>query len=266
MARYAMDMNPSFAFPRTLVMILALATTLAAILAACAEAPYTGRQQLMLVGDDQASEMGNQAAQEVLTKEPVVTGTPQAQMVQRVGQRIAAVTESQYKWQFHLVGKDVPNAFALPGGHVFVYEGLFKYARTEPQLAAVIGHEIAHVLARHGSERMSVAAATQLGTGIAGSTLGLSPTVMEAFGIAANYGVVMPYSRTQESESDRIGIILMAKAGYPPEASIELWQNMMQAPGDKPPAFLSTHPSDQQRIANIRKHLAEAQKYYQPAR
>jgi predicted Zn-dependent protease len=258
-------MNPSFFYPRTLVIFLILAATLATIMA-CAEAPYTGRQQLMLVGDDQATEMGNQAAQEVLTKEPVVTGTPQAQMVQRVGQRIAAVTESPYKWQFHLVGKDVPNAFALPGGHVFVYEGLFKYARTEPQLAAVIGHEIAHVLARHGSERMSVAAATQLGTGIAGSTLGLSPTVMEAFGIAANYGVVMPYSRTQESESDRIGIILMAKAGYPPEAAIELWQNMMQAPGDKPPAFLSTHPSDQQRIADIRKHLAEARKYYQPGR
>lgn len=241
-----------------------MAVMLATILAACATAPYTGRQQLMLVGDEQATEMGNQAAQEVLTKEPIVTGTPQAQMVQRVGQRIAAVTDSQYKWQFHLVGKDVPNAFALPGGHVFVYEGLFKYARTEDQLAAVIGHEIAHVLARHGSERMSVAAATQLGTSITGSTLGLSPTVMQAFGIAANYGVVMPYSRTQESESDRIGLIIMAKAGYQPEAAIELWQNMMQAPGDKPPAFLSTHPSDQQRIADIRKHLPEARKYYRP--
>lgn len=250
---------------RIVAACLLLIAAVVMLVAACAEAPYTGRQQLMLVGDDQATQMGNQAAQEILAKEPIVTGTPQARMVQRVGGRIAAVTESQYQWQFHLVGQDIPNAFALPGGHVFVYEGLFKYARTEDELAAVIGHEIAHVLARHGAERMSIAAATQLGTGLAGSTLGLSPTVMQAFGIAANYGVVMPYSRTQESESDRIGLILMAKAGYPPEAAIALWQNMMQAPGAKPPAFLSTHPSDQQRIEDIRRHLPEAQRYLRPA-
>lgn len=247
---------------RAIALSLFLVLAAAFITVSCAEAPYTGRQQLMLVGDEQATQMGNQAAQEVLTKEPVVTGTPRAEMVQRVGRRIAAVTDSQYQWQFHLVDKDIPNAFALPGGHVFVYEGLFQYARTEPQLAAVVAHEIAHVLARHGAERMSVAAATQLGTGLAGSTLGLSPTVMQAFGIAANYGVVMPYSRTQETESDRIGIMLMAQAGYPPEAAIELWRNMMQAPGQKPPAFLSTHPSDQQRIEDIRKHLPEARRHY----
>ena len=243
-------------------MPVTLATTLALIiLHACAQAPYTGRQQLMLVSDQEANQMGMQAAQEVRTTEPVITGTPQADKVQVIGRRIAAVEkDSGYDWRFHLIGKDIPNAFALPGGNVFVYQGLFKYARNDAQLAAVIAHEIAHVLARHGSERMSVAMASQMATGVAGQAAG-SDAFAQAFGMAANYGVVMPYSRTQESEADRIGLILMAKAGYPPEAAVDLWRNMMTAPGAKPPEFLSTHPANETRIRDIQHWIPEARSY-----
>lgn len=259
----AMDKNAVIA--RVIAAALFLIMPLAMFLSACAQVPITGRPQLMLVGDEQATQLGAQAAQEVMAKEPVVTDTEQSRMVERIGRRIAAQVDSPYQWRFHLVGKDIPNAFALPGGYVFVYEGLFQYARNEDQVAAVVAHEIAHVLARHGAERMSVATATQLGAGLAGTALNLPPTTMQAFGIAANYGVIMPYSRAQESEADRIGLILAAQAGYPPEAAIELWRNMMQAPGAKPPAFLSTHPSDQQRIADIQKHLPEARRHFQAA-
>ena len=238
------------------------AAAMAAVLYACATAPITGRQQFIMLPDSEMNAMGLDAAKEITTKEPVERGTQHAAMVERVGRRIAAVSDAPgYQWSFNLIAKDIPNAFCLPGGKVFVYEGLFKYARTEEQLAAVMSHEVAHALARHGAERMSMSMAAQGVGAVAGSALG-NPNFAQAFGVAANYGVILPYSRTQESEADRIGLILMAKAGYPPEAAVTLWQNMMQVPGGKTPEFMSTHPATETRIRDIKAHLPEARSYY----
>lgn len=236
-----------------------LAVLLGLLLAACATAPYTERSQLMLVSDSQAREVGLAAAQEVIQQEPVEQGTPAARTVERIGRRISAVTKGDYNWRFFLIDKDVPNAFALPSGDIFIYKGMFPYAKTEDQLAAVIGHEIAHVIVRHGAERMSVAMASQTATSLAGAAMG-SGQAAQLLGIAANVGVVLPYSRTQESEADRVGLILMAKAGYPPDAAVTLWRNM-EANASSTPEFLSTHPSPGNRVENIKKQLPEARGY-----
>ena len=231
-----------------------------AVLAACATAPYTGRQQLMLVSDSQAQQAGLAAAQEVISQEPVEKGTAAAARVERIGNRIAAVTDGGYPWRFFVINKDVPNAFALPNGDIFVYTGMFPYAQTDDDLAAVLGHEIAHVLARHGAERMSVSMASQTGASLAGAAIG-SDQAAQLLGLAINTGVVLPYSRTQESEADHVGLILMAKAGYPPEAALNIWRRMQSAPGDSPPEFLSTHPAPATRIEQIKAFLPEARKH-----
>lgn len=248
---------------RVLVRIgcIVVLVAMAALALSCATAPVTGRRQLILMSDSEMTQLGMTSANELLRKEPIERGTPAARAVEAIGQRIATAAGTQgITWRFHTIRKDIPNAFALPGGEVFVYTGILKYARNDAQLAAVLGHEIAHVLARHGAERMSIAVASQAGAALAGAAVG-DPQFAQAMGIAANYGVVLPYSRTQESEADRIGLILMAKAGYPPEAAIDLWRNMMQVPGQKPPPFLATHPSNEQRIADIKQYIPEARQY-----
>jgi predicted Zn-dependent protease len=240
------------------------------LVAACARAPITGRQQLILVPETQVEQMGDRAYQDVLGRSEVVTGTPEAQLVQETGQRIAAAAPSEgYKWKFSLIKDDQANAFALPGGNVVVYSGLLKYAQTPDELAAVIAHEVAHDVARHGAERMSQQLLAQLGgAGLQAAVGAQSPVAMDAlmaaYGAGAQIGFLLPFSRTQETEADRIGLILMAKAGYNPRAAVQFWRKMAAAGGRQPPTFLSTHPADEQRIAKLEEFMPEALSYYRP--
>jgi predicted Zn-dependent protease len=193
-------------------------------------------------------------------------------MVQRVGSRIAAVTDLKYQWEFKLIADDKQaNAFALPGGKVAVYTGILPITRDEAGLAAVLGHEIGHVVARHGGERLSqqmgVQTVTQIAAGMASSNPATVQLVAAALGAGAQYGVLLPWSRQQESEADHIGIILMAKAGYDPHASVELWKRMQAAAtGQRPSEWLSTHPSEATRIQQLERWMPEAMKDYKPAR
>lgn len=243
------------------------------LIAGCAKAPYTGRNQLIIISQQQELALGHQAARDVLQKEKRDTTSPRAQSVERVGSRIAAVSgRNDFTWEFHtIINDETPNAFCLPGGKVFVYTGLFDYAQNDDQLAAVIGHEVGHAIARHGAERVSTAMAAQTGAAvgmIAISGSDMSPAsrqlTMAAMGLGVNVGVILPFSRGQEYEADRIGLILMAKAGYDPRAALNFWQAFAQQPGKKPPEFLSTHPASENRIQSIRALIPEAMQYYRP--
>ena len=251
------------------------AATLTLVLIAasgCATVPYTNRSQLMMMPESDDLKLGAAAYQQVLTKEKITTDPRFTQPVVEVGRRIAAAADKpDYQWAFTVI--DDPkqaNAFCLPGGKVAVYTGIFPIAKDEDGLAVVIGHEVAHALARHGAERMSTGMALQAaGTAvaIAAGTQGAATqqAVMAAYGLGAQVGVALPFSRSQESEADRIGLILMSKAGYNPEAAIGLWQRMEQNSGGKgPPEWLSTHPAEATRQQDIRGWITEAQGYFQP--
>lgn len=235
----------------------------------CAKAPYTGRNQLILISQSQEMALGNQAAQEVLDEEKLSKDPQYTKPVTQVGQRIAkAADRKDFQWAFYTIDKPkTPNAFALPGGKIFVYTGLFKYAKNRAQLATVMAHEVGHVIARHGGERLSTGILAQVGQELAVAAVGgYSAGTMEAFraafGLGLNVGVILPFSRSQEYEADRIGLILMSKAGYDPHAALEFWQNMSKAGGSKPPEFLSTHPVTSNRIAAIKQLMPEAMTYY----
>jgi predicted Zn-dependent protease len=240
--------------------------------AACETVPYTGRSQLQLLSPDEEAKMGVQSYQEIVGKATVSTDQQATAMVQRVGSRIAAVTDLKYQWEFKLIADDKQaNAFALPGGKVAVYTGILPITRDEAGLAAVLGHEIGHVVARHGGERLSqqmgVQTVTQIAAGMASSNPATVQLVAAALGAGAQYGVLLPWSRQQESEADHIGIILMAKAGYDPHASVELWKRMQAAAtGQRPSEWLSTHPSEATRIQQLERWMPEAMKDYKPAR
>jgi len=241
-----------------------------AVSACSSKTPYTNRSQFIIMSASEEMALGNQAASEVLQTEKESTDKTYIAQVSTVGSRIAAAADQpSFNWEYHVIDKpDTANAFCLPGGKIFVYTGLFKYAQTDAQLAAVIGHEAAHAIARHGAERMSMSTVSQITQKItaaaAGATLGQGAGSLAntAFGLGATYGVLMPYGRSQESEADRIGLILMAKAGYDPSAALEFWRAMASGGKSSVPEFLSTHPADQTRIADIRKWLPEAMSYY----
>lgn len=235
--------------------------------AACSTVPYTGRSQMNFLGQKEELALGQQAARQVMQSEKISRDPVMNAAVNRVGRNIASVANmSGARWEFHVIDKGEPNAFCLPGGIIFVYSGIFKYARNDDQLAAVIGHEVAHALARHGAERMSQQMAVAL-PGVAVATVigAESPAMGQAFarvyGIGAQVGYALPHSRSQELEADRIGLILMAKAGYDPEAAVSFWQNMSRAGGAKLPGFLSTHPVGEARIQAIIRALPEARSY-----
>jgi predicted Zn-dependent protease len=238
----------------------------------CETVPYTGRHQIQLVSPTEEAQMGIQSYQEIVGKATLSTDAQTNAMVQRVGTRIAAVTGLDDKWEFRLIQDDKQaNAFALPGGKVAVYTGILPITRDESGLAAVLGHEIGHVVAHHGGERMSqqmgVQTVTQVLAGMASSNPAIVQMVSAALGAGASVGVLLPWNRQQESEADHIGLILMAKAGYDPHASLELWRRMAAAAqGQRPPVFLSTHPAEATRIQQIEGWLPEALTYYKPAR
>lgn len=243
----------------------------------CATAPYTGRSQVILVSEGQETALGDDAYKHVL-RDSVITRSPDAErIVRKVGERIAAVANKpEYKWEFTVINDpEMVNAFAVPGGKVAAYTGIFGPARDEAGLAVVLGHEVAHALARHPAERMSQGMLLQLGGVGLGVALGRNPAmanqVLQAYGLIGGVGVALPFSRSQETEADRIGLILMAKAGYDPRVAVDLWQRMESmekkdgAKGARPPEFLSTHPGYESRVQNIRSFLPEALSYYQPS-
>jgi predicted Zn-dependent protease len=232
---------------------------------ACQTAPITGRQQLILLSEAEETQTGLAAYQQVLKEERVSRNPQYNELVTQVGQRIAAVANRpDYTWEFRVIDKNVANAFALPGGKVAVYTGLFPYTQTEAGLATVIGHEVAHALARHGAERMSQGLVAQIGLSALQVGLGNGdPGIVQ--GVALAYGVLgeLPFNRSQESEADHIGLILMAKAGYDPHEAVRLWERMEASQhGAGPPEFLSTHPSGATRIKQIQQWLPEALQYY----
>lgn len=238
----------------------------------CETVPYTGRRQIQLVSPNEEAQMGVQSFKEIVGKATLSPDPQINAMVQRVGSRIAAVTDLGYQWEFRVIQDDKQaNAFALPGGKVAVYTGMLPITRDEAGLAAVLGHEIAHVLARHGGERLSqqmgVQTVTQVLAGMSSSNPATVQLVSAALGAGASVGVLLPWGRAQESEADHLGLILMAKAGYDPRASLDLWRRMAEASkGQRPPEFLSTHPAEATRIQQIEGWLPEALTYYRPAR
>ena len=250
---------------------LVVAVTLLA--AGCQAVPYTGRSQLQLLSPAQEDQMGVQAYQEILGKARLSTDGTLNAMVTRVGSRIAAASgHPEYKWEYRLIVDDSQaNAFALPGGKVAVYTGILPITRDEAGLAAVLGHEIGHVIARHGGERVSQQLIVNVGleatmAGLSRGNPAMVQQVGSLLGAGAAVGLLLPWSRTQESEADHLGLILMAKAGYDPHASLELWKRMAEhAKGSaRPPEFLSTHPAEATRIQQIQGWMPEALRYYKP--
>ncbi len=243
-----------------------IAAMCGALLGACSTAPVTGREQLMLVSESQAQEMGLQAYKEAISKAKISQDPKYVEQVRRVGARVAqAAQKPDYQWEFNVIDEpQTVNAWALPGGKVAVYTGLLNLGVTDAELAAVMGHEVAHALAQHSRERMSQAMAQQIGLQALGATGKLGEGGLQAVNLALGLGVGLPFGRKQESEADYIGLDLMAKAGYDPHAALSFWHKMeSSAGGGKPPEFLSTHPSSEHRIRDIEAALPKFMPIYE---
>lgn len=241
------------------------------LLAGCQSVPLTGRSQLQMISDQQERRMGLTSFKEILEKEKLDLDPVVNARVQHIGQRIAAATgRSDYQWEFKVIDDDKQiNAFCLPGGKVAVYTGILPVAQDDAGLAAVIAHEIAHAIARHGGERLSqeiLVAGLTVATVVATRDSQQRDLYAGLLGAGAAVGFLLPYSRLHESEADRMGLIYMAKAGYDPRAAVGLWQRMAAASKGKakPPEFLSTHPADTTRIKEIERWLPEALSHYKP--
>jgi predicted Zn-dependent protease len=240
----------------------------AALAVACATNPFTGKKTMALVPNSQIFPMAFQQYDQFLGENKVVTGTADARMIANVGQKIATASErylnangyagylSNYKWEYNLVDDPSVNAWCMPGGKIVFYTGILPITQGEVGVAVVMGHEVAHALANHGQQRMSAAQYQSVGAVAGNIALGSDPQNQQifnqAYGLASNVGVMLPFSRNHESEADKIGLTLMAIAGYDPMEAAQLWQRMKaNAGGNAPPEFLSTHPSSTTRINNI---------------
>lgn len=259
--------------------------TVTTLLIACSKNPITGRNQLALLNEGELQSMAAQEYQQFLSQNKVVSpgASRDAEMVRRVGNRlVTAINQyyaqqgltnelSGYKWEFNLVNDNQINAWAMPGGKTVVYTGLLPITQNEAALAVVMGHEIAHSLAHHGNERMSQVLVAQ-GLGAVGGVLTsgnaqVSNIFNNVYGPAAQVGVLLPNSRKQELEADKFGLIFTAMAGYNPQEAIPLWERMQKASdGNRPPEFLSTHPSEDTRIQRLRDFMPTALKYYKPVK
>jgi predicted Zn-dependent protease len=253
---------------------------LAAVAWGCAQVPITGRRSLHLVPESELLTLSLQQYNEVLQQSKLSTDNQKVAMVRRVGNRVAKAAEAflsesghqdvikDFQWQFNLIEDDeTANAWVMPGGKAAVYTGILPFTQDETGLAVVLGHEVGHALANHGNERMSQELLASMGGMALSVALSSQPQVtqelaMAAFGAGASVGVLLPYSRLQESEADHIGLILMARAGYDPREAIPFWQRMNKAPGSRPPELLSTHPAPETRIADIQALIPEAMAYY----
>jgi len=251
-------------------ILIALLLVLSVV--ACETVPITGRSQLALIPEGTEVKMGLDSYQQILSKAKISSDPRVVEPVTRVGRRIAEATgRADYQWEFKVIEDTQVNAFCLPGGKVAVYSGMLPVARDDAGLAAVLGHEVAHAVARHGGERMSQQLVVQGASLAATQTLlaGRDPATVQlvsaALGAGATVGLLMPWGRAQESEADHLGLIYMAKAGYHPLAARDLWVRMGEASrGREPYEFLSTHPLPETRITQIEGWIPEALKHYKP--
>jgi len=257
-------------FPHLFGIVLLLALT---FFSGCYTVPETGRQSFILTSLSQEAQLGADAFSEIKGQEKISTDPEATARVERVGRRIAREAESDLPdldWEFVLFDNDAINAFALPGGKVGVYTGLLDLTENDDQLAAVIGHEIAHVTARHGAERMSRSIALAVGgvgLGLATRDSEYRDAFMIAYGVGSTLGVELPYSRRAETEADRVGLLYAARAGYDPRESVTFWQRMQKASEGRPqpPALLSTHPTDDRRIRDLQEMMPAALREYEEA-
>lgn len=245
----------------------------------CKKVPYTNRTQLALLPESMIVEMGLTNYNEFIRNNKLSTDEQNVQMIKRVGQRISAAAEEfmrknnmtadlkNFKWEFNLVESNQVNAWCMPGGKIVFYTGILPYTMDEAGVAVVMGHEIAHAIARHGNERLSQQLMVAMGGVALAVALKEKPEetrnlFLAAYGAGATVGILLPYSRKHEYEADRIGMVLMAMAGYDPQEAIKFWQRMASASKTRVPEFLSTHPADENRIKELQKFLPEAMKYY----
>ena len=269
----------------TLRSRIAAASGLVLLLSSCSQVAVTGRRQLNLVPAPIMQSLSFQSYSEFLSQSKVSGNAQQTAMVKRTGIRIQKAVEQYcaannmsdrlegYKWEFNLVEDPSVNAWCMAGGKVVVHTGLLPVAKDEAGLAVVMGHEIAHAVAKHGAERMTHGLIVELGGVALSQALTNQPEqtrnlFMRSYGVGTQYGVLLPYSRTHESEADHMGLIFMAMAGYDPRQAVGFWERMSAAGKDtpSPPEILSTHPADKRRIKNIKALLPEAMQYYNAAR
>ncbi|MBO5225044.1 MAG: M48 family metallopeptidase [Parabacteroides sp.] len=247
-------------------------------LAACSSVPLTGRKQMLLVSDSEVLSSSLTQYSDYMKTATKSTSKNGSAMVTRVGKKIAAATEQYLKnngleseiknfsWEFNLVKDDQVNAFCMPGGKIVVYEGLMQLVDSDDELAVVVGHEVAHAVAKHSNERMSQQLMAQYGAQIIGQALSNKSAAVQqignsVYGLGAQYGVMLPFSRKHESEADYMGLVFMTMAGYNPEVAVNFWQKMSAGKSGATPEFMSTHPSDATRISDIQKYLPELEKY-----
>ncbi len=243
------------------------------LLEACATVPYTERSQFIMISKSEEVALGERAFEEVKESSTLSGDDKLNAMIKRVGRRIAAASGLEgYEWEFILIDDNQVNAFALPGGKVAFYTGILPFCVNEAGIAVVMGHEVAHVIARHGAERMSQGRALAIGKAILSVALSTSAPVTKevvtgAYGIGAKVGVILPFSRSHESEADEIGLRLMARAGYDPEAGVAFWKRMAKESEGKKrvPELLSTHPGDNDRIELLNRLTASATIEYRRA-
>jgi predicted Zn-dependent protease len=259
-----------------------LAFGLLTMVLACATNPFTGKKTMAFVSNDQLFPAAFAQYNQVLTENKVITGTADAEMITRVGERIAVAAErwlsangyqgylDDYKWEYKLIESEQVNAWCMPGGKIAFYTGILPIAENETGIAAIMGHEVAHALANHGQQRMS-AAYIQQGLAVAGNiALANDQQALsifnQSYGVVSNVGGMLPFSRSHETEADKIGVYLMAIAGYNPDEAANLWERMKaKSGGQAPPEFMSTHPSNDSRIQNLKalapKAKEEAKKF-----
>lgn len=251
----------------------------ALVLASCGSVPLTGRKQLLLVSDSEVLSASLSQYSEYIKTAPRSTDKTKTATVERVGKKIAAATEeylrqngraseiNNFSWEFNLIKSDEINAFCMPGGKIVVYEGLLPLASSDDELAVVVGHEVAHAVAKHSNERMSQEILAQYGASIVDVALSNKSAAVQSigntvFGLGAQLGIMLPYSREHELEADYMGLVFMTIAGYDPNKAVTFWQKMSAASGGGNASdFMSTHPSDSKRIAKIQQYLPEMAKY-----
>ncbi|MEX0738583.1 MAG: M48 family metallopeptidase [Pseudohongiella sp.] len=235
---------------------------LSLLMSACATSP-TGRSQMLLVSEGQMAAMGDEAFNQLRQENTVSTDQSLTRYVNCVSDAVLAEVDGNQNWEVVLFDDDAANAFALPGGKIGIFTGLLNVAENQHQLATVVGHEIAHVTARHSAARVSNQLATQMGISVLAQTTGMDPGLI---GMGANLLLTLPYSRADETEGDRLGLDYMARAGFDPRESVALWRNMAQAAGERPPELLSTHPAPQARIRELEQRMPAALSSFDAAR
>jgi predicted Zn-dependent protease len=252
-----------------------------AYLISCTRVPITNRRQVNLLAESEMIGMSLQAYSDFLSQSQVLPDTdPRTTMVRNIGNKIKAASEKYlsehgqskrvegFQWEFNVVNDPSVNAWCMPGGKVVVYTGILPVTQDETSLAVVMGHEIAHAIARHGNERMSQGLIVNAAGATLGAVMAENPSLgkdifMQSVGIGSTLGM-LSYSRTHETEADKLGLVFMAMAGYDPRASIGFWERMSSVGGQAPPEILSTHPSDETRVNTLKEYMPEALKYYKP--